>query len=457
MVSFYLSSMWLLVTIIIVGSTTVEAGWFRSNTKVNAPKNYPVHPRVNINWTQGTINKALTEKERKGIMKHDLVLTKLIVVNRHGHRTPNAAYWEMCPRDIKNRRRYDVGAEDLSGLGMQEEFNFGQYLRQTYRKFLGDRFNRTMHFFRAVGEPRILQSAVAVAQGIFPDGFGPGGFLPSRPQFVPVFSDMDTHEYLLDDVPCFRRAERDSVRWLAENYDAFINDSEVSTVLTKIKEVCGNYRGNVSGFAYLKTVADGMTLNTDFGQKIANGELTPEWLFRIRNVSMQLLLLRLYNTDEQQTYTVVDLPKVILKILNHTHVAKETVLLNDYSDTRQEANFFFVHRETLFALAQFFGFQFHVAGLPPMEVPVASSLILEKLMPKGEQHSYDESKVYIRMSLWTPYKGISTLPLNACRIPELCEMQELRAIYDKRINRTGTWETLCNYKPQEMDHTTDIR
>ncbi|CAM44020.1 putative acid phosphatase [Leishmania braziliensis MHOM/BR/75/M2904] len=414
------------------------------------------HPRLDINWTEQSVNSHKTKAERNEILESKLVLTKLVVLNRHGHRAPNAPFWKMCPNDIKSRKRYDVGAEDLTGLGMEEEYNFGQFLRDTYRDFIGNKFNRTLHYLRAVGEPRILQSAMAVAQGIFPDGFGPGGYLPSRPQFVPIFSDMDTHEYLLDNVPCFRRAENDSHQWVDKHFKDFINDPSTSRVLSMIKKVCGEYTGKAGAYAYIKTVADGLTFNSDFGLKVAKGKLAPQMLFSIRNISLQLLMQRLYGTDEQQTYMAADLPRSILQTLSHTHLGETPEQLNDFTDTRQESTFYFMHREALYALAQFFGFQYSVPGLPPGEVPVATSIIMEKLALHRDQDSHNAS-TYVRMTLWTPYNGIYTIPIPTCRIPELCELKELRHIYNTRVERTGTWEQLCHYTPQEIDHTTDIR
>lgn len=454
------STVLLVVLMLTLSNAALAEAWGRGGnqrTPKPAAPLYPIHPRVDINWTLNMMNKNITRKELKKLEKEDLVLTKLVVINRHGHRAPNAPYWTMCPNDIKNKRRYsEVNAEDLSGLGMQEEYDFGQYIRAKYHEFLGDRFNRSLHFFRAVGEPRILQSAVAVAQGIFPDGFGPGGFLPSRPQFVPIFSDMDTHEYLLDDVPCFRRAENDSHRWMRDEFPKFLADPEVAQVVTKMQEVCGSWNSTAPLNAYIKTVADGMTFNSDLGLKICGGKMTPDWVYRVRRLSLLLLMKRLYNTDEQQTYTVVDLPRSILMLFNHTHVA-EGVDQYDFRDTRQESTFFFVHREALYAFAQFFGFEYHVPGLPPGELPVASSLIMEKLMRREEQDSHEAKTVYIRMTLWTPHDGSSTIHIPPCRIPEMCEMHELRQIYETRVARTGTWEQLCGYVPQEIDHTTDIR
>lgn len=414
----------------------------------------PHHPRVSINWTEMYEHANITQNEKDALLHSDLVLTKLLVINRHGHRAPNAQYWEMCPNDSANRAAYDVDAEDLTGLGMQEELQFGSFMRQRYRNFIGDRFNRTLHYFRAVGEPRILQSAVAVAQGVFPNGFGPNGYILSRPQFVPIFSDMDTHEYLLDDVPCFRRAERDSAAWVKHNFAKFMGDENVRSAVKKMFKYCGREE-DLSDFRFIKTVADGMTFNSDLQLKVCKGKVTKEDLFQIRNVSFHLLMERLYNSDEQQTYTVVDLPRNILTALNHTHIGSGNEI-NDFLNTRQEMTMYFVHREGLYAFAQFFGFQYNISGLPPGEIPVASSLIIEKLMPAQDQFSHDR-RVYVRLTMWAPETGVVSVPVPQCRMPALCELKELIDIYEERLGRTGSWEKLCNYTINELNHTTDIR
>lgn len=395
---------------------------------------------------------------KRGDEKQNLVLTKLIVLNRHGHRAPNAPYWSMCPNDRKNRRKYNVGAEDLTARGMKEEYELGEYLRNAYRDFIGPRFNRSRHFLRAVGEPRILQSAQAVAQGLFPDGYGPGGYLPRQPQFVPVFSDMDTHEYLLDDVPCFRRAERDMRRWLNTSLSDFIADPKVSEVLNYMKRMCGVSEKDMPPvYAFLKTVADGMTFNADFGLSVCHGKVTPEMLFKIRKVSLRLLMARLYHTDEQQTYTSVDLPYRILYMLNRS-TSPGAKGVNDYSDTEQEAILYFMHREALYAVGEFFGFTFNVPGLPHGELPVASTIVWERLVPeKSVGEEIVPSRTYVRLILWTPKDGTATVAIPHCRTPQLCTLKELQDIYSARVKRTGSWLKLCNFTITELDHDTDIR
>lgn len=392
----------------------------------------------------------------KKMRKSDLVMTKLVVMVRHGHCSPAASYWDLCPADRKNRHHYDVNAEDLTGRGMKEEYELGQHLRHKYANFIGKRFNRTLHFFRAVGEPRILQSAVAVSQGVFPDGFGPGGYLPSRPQFVPVFSDMDTHEYLLDDVPCFRRAEADVRQWVNNSLRDFLADPNVAGVLKYMKEVCGKSKGERPLYEYLKTVADGMIFNTDYGLKVCGGRISHDMLYRIRNVSLEMMMARLYRTDEQKTYTAVDLPFRLLHMMQHRQLPKETEL-NDFLDTRQESVFYFFHREGLYALAQFFGFSYSVPGLPRGELPVASAFIVERLEPRHASSDDGRKKVYVKISLWTPRIGTSTIEVSQCKVPQLCKLQELQRIYEERVGRTGTWDKLCNYTFSDMDHNTNIR
>ncbi|KAG8343512.1 putative acid phosphatase [Trypanosoma vivax] len=395
--------------------------------------------------------------------RSQLILTQLLVINRHGHRSPNAQYWSACPRDAKNKLKYDVGTEDLTGLGMQEEFNLGVYLRHKYSNFIGPRFNRSRHLLLAVGEPRILQSAQAVSQGLFPEGFGPSGYLPRRPQFVPVFSDMSSHEYLLDDVPCFRRAEADMHSWLNSSFAEFIADPEVMSVVTYMKKVCGvSGKDHMPLYVFLKLVADGMTFNSDFGLSVCKGSVTSDMLFKIRKISLKLLMGRLYSTDEQQTYTAVDLPHRFLHSMGCWNSLNTTQPNNDGPTTGQDVTFYFVHREALYALGQFFGFQYNVPGLPRGELPVASTLIFERLVRKEDMpfHRKEDTplaSIYVRLLLWTPKDGTSTVDIPACHVPQLCTLEELLGIYVARVQRTGTWSKLCNYTPVELDHTTDIR
>jgi hypothetical protein len=54
--------------------------------------------------------------------------------------------------------------------------------------------------------------------GLFPDGFGPTGFLPSRPTLVPIHAQKEEDDDLLDSrkAHCHKRVKADSKIWLAQ-------------------------------------------------------------------------------------------------------------------------------------------------------------------------------------------------------------------------------------------------
>ncbi|CUG93395.1 acid phosphatase, putative [Bodo saltans] len=386
-----------------------------------------------------------------------LELVKLIALNRHGHRAPNPPYWNWCPNDAANRFKYDVNMEDLTGLGMQEEYNFGVWLRQHFHDFIGVKFNRTKHFIRAVGEPRVLQSAMAVAQGMFPDGFGPGGFLPGRPQFVPIFSDMNTHEYLLDDVPCFKRATADSGKWVEQHMAEFVKEPKIANALAELRNLCGPIKGDQpSDSSYVKMVVDGVIFNNDYGLKPLGGRVTPELMFELRNISIQMLMQRLYSTDAQQTYTSMDFPETLLGAFDSARKSIQLMDIDDFSHPFQQVEVFVGHREALYALEEFFGFQFEITGLPKGEVPVSTAIIFE-LLRENDKDFDTSDDFYVRTNVYTPYDGKYTMAYPGCRSPRLCKLSELHKIFKKRVARTGPWRELCNYTEPELDRITGIR
>lgn len=386
-----------------------------------------------------------------------LELVKLIVLNRHGHRAPNPPYWNWCPNDIANKYKYNVNMEDLTGLGMQEEYKFGTWLRHHFHDFIGVKFNRTKHFIRSVGEPRVLQSAMAVAQGIFPDGFGPDGFLPGRPQFVPIFSDMNTHEYLLDDVPCFMRATADSDNWVKNNMNAFLMDPVVSGAIKELRDLCGPIKGDQpSDSSFVKTVVDGVIFNHDYGLKPLGGRVDPKLMFELRNISIQMLLHRLYGTDAQQTYTSMDFPETLLGAFDSAKKSVELMDIDDFGHPFQQVEVFVGHREALYAAAKFFGFDFEITGLPNSEVPVSTAIIFE-LLRDNDKNLETQDDFFVRTNVYTPFDGHYTMAYPDCRSPRLCKLSELHKIFKTRVKRTGAWRELCNYTEPELDRITGIR
>ena len=370
-----------------------------------------------------------------------LKLTKLVVLNRHGHRAPNGPYWTACPNDAYNLKKYDVDVEDLSGLGMAEEFQFGKFIRTKYSSFIGETYNREDFFLRAVGVPRCIQSAMALAQGVFPNGFGPQGWLPGRPQFVSIFSDLDMHEYMLDDTPCWARSAQDQKEWYSKYFALYMADPTVHGAINELIKFCGAaYPATDDEMAlFVKLVVDGVVFNHDYGLQVLNGNVNNKLMFELRNISIQFLLGRLFDTDLQKTYGPMDFPNQLLYTAQNKYTARA---YDDFMHPLQKVQVFVGHREELYGFAEFFGIKIQVEGLPFRELPVSSSFIFEILTQDVEN---GQNKTFIKSTLWTPTNGEYSLAIPGCSSPRLCTVEELEFLVNQRNARTGTWRKICNY------------
>jgi hypothetical protein len=371
-----------------------------------------------------------------------LKLWKLIVLNRHGHRAPNPPYWSMCPNDAYNRKNYDVLPEDLTGIGMMEEFRFGQFLRSTYGDLIGLTYDRERFYMRTVGVPRCIQSGMAIAEGLFPAGFGPRGFLPGRPQLVTVFSDLDMHEYLIDDTPCWGQSGKDQKDWYRDYFPRYMAEPVIRKSIDDLIKICGaKYPQTDDDMAlFVKIVVDGVVFNHDFGLEVLHGKVSKELMFNLRNISIRFLRGRLYETDTQKTYGVMDFPNQLI----HAAGAPFTeAAFDDFMHPLQPVQVFVAHREELYGYDSFFGIKTLVDGLPPGELPVASSYLFEIL--RQEDKTSNRTQTYIKTTLWTPVNGEYSVAVPGCRSPRLCTVEELSELVAKRTARTGTWRKICNY------------
>jgi hypothetical protein len=375
----------------------------------------------------------------------DLTLVKLLAINRHGHRAPNAPYWRMCPNDAANRRAYGVRPEDLTGVGYSEEHSFGLYLRDTYGEFIGKKFNDRRHFICAVGEPRTLQSAQVISEALFPDGFGPRGFLPSRPQVIPVFSDIAAHEYVLNDAPCWPRTRVDVSNWLRTVGENMAKDPKNAALISKLESMCGmppHVAATRSIDLIIKIVVDGVIFGHDFGLEPLGGKIDKDMFFQLRNLSNTFLLGKLYGTDAQKTYVAGNLPELIVETgkfveSNGTHQLPTNFAQDNEMDAIEHAfNLFDVHREMMYGLAFFWDWEYSVPNMAPGELPASSTVIIEYLRSKKT------GGVVVKVVLWTPHNGHWNLKLRECE-KELCTVAELDAIYQTRRRRTGTRPQLC--------------
>ena len=384
-------------------------------------------------------------------------LVQLTVLNRHGHRAPNTPFWSICPADRVKRSKFHALPGGLTELGFQEEFAFGKFLHKKYGDFIGHEYSAGEHYVRAVGEPRTLQSAMAVTQGCFPRGYGPKGMAPGRPQFVPVFSDLEGHEYLMDDVPCTAQAAEDGAKFLSTTGKAILQEAESQRVLREAKDLCETDDAQFSkAKSSIKDLVDGLIFSKDAGIGIGkkNEQLSDSTMFKLRNLSNTLLQGRLYGTDRQKTYTAVNFPN---ELLHHFELVTKNLNrssnLNDVGvpdwSTFEKFTLYVAHREELYGVGHFFNIPVDFPPLPMGEMPTATSLLFA-LYSHPATKSSDKPDFRVHVSTWTPRNGQVTVKPTACA-SHLCTLDEFQQIYDRRVQRTSTWDQICRFQVPKSD------
>ena len=150
----------------------------------------------------------------------NLIYSKLLTVqmlSRHGIRAPKASLTSVCPA-YNNWDNYDVEPEALTGLGMMNMYKLGNDVRNRYiveNNFLPKTYQYRNIYVRSSDSPRCMQSASAFGSGIYPDGTGPKQYLPNRPTIVPVHTEREADDALLDSRKghCKKKVKQDSKVW----------------------------------------------------------------------------------------------------------------------------------------------------------------------------------------------------------------------------------------------------
>ncbi|XP_010788240.1 lysosomal acid phosphatase [Notothenia coriiceps] len=138
-------------------------------------------------------------------------LVYVTVLFRHGDRSPVKAY----PTDPYQEGDWPQGFGQLSQVGMKQHFELGQFLRNRYKGFLNDSYDRNQIHVRSTDYDRTLMSAESNLAGLYPPA-GQQVFNPNMPwQPIPVHTVPKSEErllnYPLDDCP---------------RYDLLMNETE---------------------------------------------------------------------------------------------------------------------------------------------------------------------------------------------------------------------------------------
>ncbi|XP_056400502.1 testicular acid phosphatase homolog isoform X3 [Hyla sarda] len=318
-------------------------------------------------------------------------LTFVVVVYRHGDRSPIDTY----PTDSYKEKAWGNGLQQLTQVGMRQQYELGQYLRTRYGNFLSPSYRKEEIYVRSTDYDRTLMSAQANLAGLYPPN-GTQQWHPDIPwQPIPVHTVPLSSDRLLKfpskDCPRFFELMKETFQ--LPEYQKRMN--EWKDFITRI--------ANYTGYSVDQAVPRQMwkVYDTLFCQKSHNFSL-PAWAtLEVLNTLEELTAfdtkahMTLYKPTEKARLTGGILVDAVLRNFTETIRKSSPLKMVMYS----------AHDSTILALQGTLGVY---SGIHP---PYASCHIFE--FYKESDGTYSVGMYYRNESKKEPYE----LVVPGCRSP----------------------------------------
>ncbi|XP_074842213.1 prostatic acid phosphatase-like [Carettochelys insculpta] len=254
------------------------------------------------------------------ILLHQTVAEKqlkfAIVIFRHGDRTPV----ESFPTSLHKESEWPQGFGQLTKIGMQQQYELGQYTRKRYSDFLNASYDRREIFVQSTDYDRTLMSAQVYLAGLFP---------PVRHQIwnpkilwqpIPVHTAPLDKDYMLhfpsDNCPCFAELQNET-----QASSQFQN--KLRSFMGVLKTMSANTGYDMNTLKDLKNFKAWNTYDTLHCESLHNYTL-PKWASRevmdkmkgLATLSLQSLF-GIYKTKEKAQLQGGVLVKAILKSMQN--------------------------------------------------------------------------------------------------------------------------------------------
>lgn len=187
----------------------------------------------------------------------------VVVVYRHGHRSPVQVY----PNDPFNNESYwPDGWGQITNFGKLEQYKLGKWLRNRYRGFLPEKYNRNDIYIRSTDVDRTLMSAYCTLAGLY-EPHKNNWHRGIKWQPIPVHTVPEN----LDPVLAMAKE--------CQTYENLLKLAEDSLEVEEFKKRFANEIGNITYHSgmNLKCLSNIIRINSILQIESKRGCLLPDW------------------------------------------------------------------------------------------------------------------------------------------------------------------------------------